>query len=465
MATDFTYDIERHGDTPISVQLKNRIRQGIRRGQLAPGQKLPSIRAMARQLNVSVTPVERAMREMVVEGVLAARRGSGTFVSEPKPTKSESILRMQPNKRLLETENNQMAGGFAQAAPGAKLLYTHHDPDLVSVNIDFLPKIADSLENIDELVCQAYGQTDEHRETYRSLQVDGSYYMLPYAVVHKAVLINKDLFKQAKVELPRWDWTWNDLAQTAEALTDRSKRQYGFVPTGSWDYLLTFVFQNGGSFFSRDGRHCRLAEPEAIEAGEFIRKLSPYGTPQDRNFEEMHRDFFDGRIAMFFCDNWNYYNSHQQQRFEVAARTLPSRRRQITMFRADGYGIKRGSAARGLAVKMLKEIARIELWPQYVAKHPAVPFHPNLTGDDEIAKVYQQCLTLARCSLHEIDPSCRTQRHQHALDLFNTSLRMLRYSDMPVSDVLVHLRDQTTELVQGSGMSETHQYSRQFQLA
>jgi len=47
-----------------------------------PGYKIPSISALMKQHNLSITTVSRAIRELVVEGYLTALQGSGTFVNE-----------------------------------------------------------------------------------------------------------------------------------------------------------------------------------------------------------------------------------------------------------------------------------------------------------------------------------------------------------------------------------------------
>ena len=50
-------------------------------GQLSDGDRLPSSRALARELGVSRSVTEQAYDQLVAEGWLEARRGSGTYVS------------------------------------------------------------------------------------------------------------------------------------------------------------------------------------------------------------------------------------------------------------------------------------------------------------------------------------------------------------------------------------------------
>src|SRR5512139_3090068 len=61
------------------------IRTAILSGELAGGTKLPSTRALAEQLNLSRNTVLNAYRQLLAEGYLEGREGSGTFVVQVPP--------------------------------------------------------------------------------------------------------------------------------------------------------------------------------------------------------------------------------------------------------------------------------------------------------------------------------------------------------------------------------------------
>lgn len=65
---------------PIYEQIRERIARAILSGDLAPGEGLPSIRALARDLRVSVITTTRAYNELVADGLVDAVRGKGVFV-------------------------------------------------------------------------------------------------------------------------------------------------------------------------------------------------------------------------------------------------------------------------------------------------------------------------------------------------------------------------------------------------
>ncbi len=76
-----TYSMEERGDLPLYDYLSRRIKEDIWAGVLKPGEKLPSKRALARNLEVSVVTVENAYAQLVAEGYLYTREKSGYFVS------------------------------------------------------------------------------------------------------------------------------------------------------------------------------------------------------------------------------------------------------------------------------------------------------------------------------------------------------------------------------------------------
>lgn len=74
--------------TPLNEQIKSGLRGLIARGALKPGEPAPSIRPLAESLKVNPNTVARAIRELVLEGVLEARRGEGTVVASAAPRKA-----------------------------------------------------------------------------------------------------------------------------------------------------------------------------------------------------------------------------------------------------------------------------------------------------------------------------------------------------------------------------------------
>jgi GntR family transcriptional regulator len=67
---------------PMYLQIVEQIRHRVAVGDWQPGQEIPSIRALAVDLRVSVITVKRAYLELERAGVIATRQGKGSFVAE-----------------------------------------------------------------------------------------------------------------------------------------------------------------------------------------------------------------------------------------------------------------------------------------------------------------------------------------------------------------------------------------------
>src|SRR5947209_18861169 len=67
---------------PIYQQIVQQIKYLVASGRLAPGEELPAIRVLAKQLLVNPNTVARAYRELEEAGVVATRRTAGTYVAD-----------------------------------------------------------------------------------------------------------------------------------------------------------------------------------------------------------------------------------------------------------------------------------------------------------------------------------------------------------------------------------------------
>jgi GntR family transcriptional regulator len=66
---------------PMYLQIMEQIRQRVGAGEWKPGDQIPSIRALAIELQVSVITVKRAYLELEREGVIVTQHGKGSIVA------------------------------------------------------------------------------------------------------------------------------------------------------------------------------------------------------------------------------------------------------------------------------------------------------------------------------------------------------------------------------------------------
>lgn len=82
---DLPLVLDRASATPLQQQLREYLRQAMLDGRLASGTRLPSTRALARTLGVSRTVTSAAYDDLLAEGYLEGRRGSGTYIGSDLP--------------------------------------------------------------------------------------------------------------------------------------------------------------------------------------------------------------------------------------------------------------------------------------------------------------------------------------------------------------------------------------------
>lgn len=95
---------ERQTAIPLFRQLYSRIREAILSGQLEGGTRLPPTRELAAQLQVSRNTVINAFEQLIAEGYLEGKVGSGTYVARVLP---EESLQATIDKRLIPHSQNK----------------------------------------------------------------------------------------------------------------------------------------------------------------------------------------------------------------------------------------------------------------------------------------------------------------------------------------------------------------------
>ena len=141
-------DVDRDSGVPVGTQLAWRLRSAIERGELAPGDKLPSLRDAAAAAGVNVNTVRAAYAKLESAGVVATEQGRGTFVARPPSGESERRRDLRDDIARLETELVSLpllprtaADPGARGSAGARLL-----------SVEELKTVRDVLaERVDEL--------------------------------------------------------------------------------------------------------------------------------------------------------------------------------------------------------------------------------------------------------------------------------------------------------------------------
>lgn len=87
--------IQSRSMVPIYEQVVDQFQAAIIQGELQPGNAVPSVRALARELGISALTVKKAYDQLAQEGYLVVVQGKGAFVAE---TDKELILEEHQKK-------------------------------------------------------------------------------------------------------------------------------------------------------------------------------------------------------------------------------------------------------------------------------------------------------------------------------------------------------------------------------
>ena len=92
--------LDASSELPNYVQLENQIKTACLHGKLKPGDQLPSIRALAKELSIAIITVKRAYDDLEKEKVIELRQGKGAFIRQIQKNKLKSDAAEQIEQEL-----------------------------------------------------------------------------------------------------------------------------------------------------------------------------------------------------------------------------------------------------------------------------------------------------------------------------------------------------------------------------
>lgn len=87
------FNIDISSSIPIYEQLVDNVKESILKGLIEPGEKLPSVRELAKMLTLNPNTIQKAYQELERQKVTVTLRGKGTYISSDyKPRKDEDKI-------------------------------------------------------------------------------------------------------------------------------------------------------------------------------------------------------------------------------------------------------------------------------------------------------------------------------------------------------------------------------------
>lgn len=105
------FALDFNSECPIYQQIRDQIVVGIAQGALSPGEKLPTVRALADEAGVNMMTVSKAYQLLKQEGYLTTDRRSGTVVS---PRQDAQTVPEQTVQRLKLAVSELRVAGWSR---------------------------------------------------------------------------------------------------------------------------------------------------------------------------------------------------------------------------------------------------------------------------------------------------------------------------------------------------------------
>ncbi len=213
-------------------------------------------------------------------------------------------------------------------------------PDVFYLHIQDFYKYAsrDQLYDLNEFItADNYSIDDFYPELIKAFTFGDGLYGIPKDWTSFVLYYNMDLFKKYNIAAPTANWTWDDFLKAAKTLTvdennDGIIDRYGFTIETWADWYYSWIMQNGGEVFDKNGSWV-FAKGEYInknaEAIQFladminVHKVAPDITTSRQlgNYES----FMAGRVAMCIYGRWAELKFKDIQNFKWAYAPLPKK--------------------------------------------------------------------------------------------------------------------------------------------
>ena len=242
------------------------------------------------------------------------------------------------------------------------LLYASNlAPDVVFINNYYLPKYvkANLLEDL-----TPYIKKDEFfQKSVDCFTFDKKIYAIPRDVSNLVVYYNKNLFDTYRIPYPSRDWTIDDLINISKQFKTESKGEvFGLSYETDLLYVMPFLFSNGASVLSDDGKKMTITEKNAIDTinlySDLANKYNIAPKKSQSASRTMAQMFLQQKIAMQVSGRWLVPKYRQEAKFDWDIMSFPSGQKgSIVNIDASGYALSKSSKHKAEALKFIEFIS------------------------------------------------------------------------------------------------------------
>ncbi|MCK4772084.1 MAG: GntR family transcriptional regulator [Candidatus Latescibacteria bacterium] len=127
------FHIDPDSGVPVYLQISQNIKRSIALGSLRGGEQVPSVREVAEMLTVNPNTVAKAYQLLEREGIVATRKGVGTFVTDGDISITEQerrkVVSEKFDRALVEAEHLRLARDEIEELFGERLAALYEGED------------------------------------------------------------------------------------------------------------------------------------------------------------------------------------------------------------------------------------------------------------------------------------------------------------------------------------------------
>jgi len=153
-----------------------------------------------------------------------------------------------------------------------------------------------AMKNLDSLIAH---DPEFSREAFFSTALNaGNYaesqYALPYEVVPTLLFVNKTLLKSEEIEMPKENWTWEDMYEICEKVTKDTDGDGSIDQFGTYNYnWLNAVHSNGGDLVDKTSGKWNFTTENTLAAISYVKRLQVL----NEGYKVTQEDFNQGKVA------------------------------------------------------------------------------------------------------------------------------------------------------------------------
>lgn len=260
---------------------------------------------------------------------------------------------------FFDTVSTQIAGGkvpdvIQVATEGQRLFASRGLVEPIDAYIDR------DKEEIDEFYNDIHPNLIDWNDKYSS--PDENTYYLPGEFNTMCVWYNSKLLREAGVDEPTDDWTWDDCMSSAARVSETGGAFGMYVEAAYFTGIMPWLLTNGASTLNSEWTEAMVNTPEAVEAVEFMRSMVERGiSPKPGGTFDPFSATAEGKLGMYGGGRWpvvSMRNLDFVDQMKIVA--WPQRQGKGSPVGWNGYPIMRESENKEAAWAFVKFIASKE---------------------------------------------------------------------------------------------------------